>query len=58
MWHDKSVKKQHSNEKSYREDSQQERYTDGRINSMTRNIVVGWREIGGDGRARDPQEKG
>jgi len=24
---------------------------------MTRNIGVGWREIGGDERARDPQEE-
>jgi len=57
MWRDKSKKKQRSNEENCWEDSWQERYTDGRINGTTRNIGVGWREIGGDRRARDLQEK-
>jgi len=51
------MKKQRSNEESCQEDSRQEHYTDGQIKGMTRNIGVGWREIGGDRRARDPQKE-
>jgi len=58
MWCNKNARKRCSNEKSCQEDSQQERYTDGRINGTTKNIGVGWRETGDDGRAKDLQEKG
>jgi len=30
----------------------------GQINGTTRSIGVGWREIGRNERARDPQEEG
>jgi len=53
MWHDKSVKKGHSNEKNYQGDLQQRSCMDGQISNMTRNIGVGWREIGDDRRAGD-----
>jgi len=58
MWRDKKARKQRSSEESCQKDSQQERYTDGQINSMTKNIGISWREIGDDGKARDPQEEG
>jgi len=53
MWHDKSAKKGHSNEKNYQGDLQQRSCMDGQISNMTRNIGVGWREIGDDRRAGD-----
>jgi len=54
MWRDKSAKKGRFNEENCWEDSWQKCYTDGQINGMTRNIRVSWREIGENGRARDP----
>ena len=54
MWRDKSAKKGRSNKENYQGGLWRGSYMDGQTNSMTRNIGVGWREIGDDGRARDP----
>ena len=58
MWRDKSVKKKLSNEENFQEDSRQRRYMGGQTSNMTKNIGEGWKEIGGDGRARSRQEEG
>jgi len=48
------VKKEHSNEENFQGGLQRRNYTDDQTNDMTRNIGVGWRETGNDGRAGDP----
>jgi len=57
MWHSKNVKKKHSDRGNYWEDSWQRNYRDGQTSNMTKNIGVGWKETGGDGRARDLQKE-
>ena len=53
MWRDKNAKRRHSREENCQGSLQQKCYIDGQTRDMTRNIGVDWREIGGDGRARD-----
>jgi len=57
MWRDKNARKRRSSEGSYQGSLQRRCYTGGRIKGTTKNIGVGWREIGNDGRAGDRQEK-
>jgi len=57
MWYGKNARKQRSNGESYQESSQQRYCIDGQTNDTTKNIGVGWRGIGRNGRARDPREE-
>jgi len=54
MWHAKNMRKQHSNEENFQGGLRRRNYTGGQTSGMTRNIGVGWREIGDDGSAGDP----
>ena len=58
MWHGKSAKKVYSNEENYQEGLRRRRYTGGQTGDMTKNIGEGWKEIGGDERARNRQKEG
>jgi len=53
-WRGKSVKKERSNEENFRGGLRRRNYMDGQTNDTTRNIGVGWRETGNNGRAGDP----
>jgi len=56
-WRDMEDVARQESEESCQEDSRQERYTDGQINGMTKNIGISWKGIGDNGKARDPREK-
>jgi len=53
MWHDKSTKKERSNKENYQGGLQRRSCMDGQTSSTTRNIGIGWKEIGDDRRAGD-----
>ena len=52
-WHNKSMKREHSNRENYQEDLQQRNYMGGQTSNMTRSIGEEWRKTGDDGRARN-----
>ena len=57
MWRIKNVKKKHSSAENCPGGSRQERYMGGWIKGTTKNTGAGWRKIGDDGKARNPQEE-
>ena len=57
MFEDKNRKKRHSEEENYQEDLQQGNYLDGQIKDMTRNTRQGQKEIGGDGKEEEQEDK-
>jgi len=57
MWRDKSAKKERSNEENFQEGLRRRNYMDSWTSNTTRNIGVGWRGIGDDGKAKDQREE-
>jgi len=53
MSEDRKEKKEHSGERNYWGDLQQESYLVGQIKDMIRNIGQDWKEIGGDGKEKE-----
>jgi len=58
MWRDRNARKEYLEEESCWGDLWQGNYLGGQINSTTKNIGEGWREIGTDGRVNDQEKEG